>query len=110
MLLLTTFAQLRARLKNFLGGWLLGLGIKEDLVECATVCVESVVILTVMQVQTQYIYLLCTACIVHKIPFWLDPKNNNNNISIPKTAHFVNSRSKIFLMFSFFKKLNFGPR
>ena len=43
---LTTFAQLSARLKNFLGGWLLVLGIKEGLVECATVCVKSVVILT----------------------------------------------------------------
>ena len=42
---LTTFAQLGARLKKFLGGWLLVLGIKESLVECATVCVESVVIL-----------------------------------------------------------------
>ena len=43
---MTTFAQLSARLKNFLGGWLLVLGIKEGLVECATVCVKSVVILT----------------------------------------------------------------
>ena len=42
---LTTFAQLSARLKDFLGGWLLVLGIKEGLVECATVCVKSVVIL-----------------------------------------------------------------
>ena len=42
---LTTFAQLSARLKNFLGGWLLVLGLKEGLVECATVCVKSVVIL-----------------------------------------------------------------
>ena len=42
---LTTFAQLSARLKNFLGGWLLVLGLEEGLVECATVCVKSVVIL-----------------------------------------------------------------
>ena len=41
-----TFAQLSARLKNFLRGWLLVLGLKEGLVECATVCVKSVVILT----------------------------------------------------------------
>ena len=40
-----TFAQLSARLKNFLRGWLLVLGLKEGLVECATVCVKSVVIL-----------------------------------------------------------------
>ena len=44
-----TFAQLSARLKNFLGGWLLVSGIKEGLVECATVCVKSVVILINMQ-------------------------------------------------------------
>ena len=43
---LTTFVELSTRLKNFLGGWLLVLGIKEGLVECATVCVKSVVILT----------------------------------------------------------------
>ena len=42
---LTTFAQLSARLKNFLRGWLLVLGQKEGVVECATVCVKSVVIL-----------------------------------------------------------------
>jgi hypothetical protein len=42
---LTTFAQLSARLKNFLRGWLLDLGLKEGFVECATVCVKSVVIL-----------------------------------------------------------------
>ena len=57
----------------------------------------QVQVYTVMQVQTQYIFAVY--CIVHEIPFWLDPKNNNNNnnnnnISIPKTAHFVNSRSK----------------
>ena len=43
---MTTFAQLSARLKNFLRGWLLVLGLKEGLVESATVCVNSVVILT----------------------------------------------------------------
>ena len=40
-----TFTQLSERLKNFLRGWLLVLGLKEGLVECATVCVKSVVIL-----------------------------------------------------------------
>ena len=44
-----TFTQLTARLKNFLRGWLLALGIKEDLVECATVCVKSEVILLDMR-------------------------------------------------------------
>ena len=42
---MTTFAQLSARFKNFLSGWLLVFGLKEGLVECATVCVKSVVIL-----------------------------------------------------------------
>ena len=39
--ILTTFTQLTARLENFLRGWLLVLGLKEGLVECATVCVKS---------------------------------------------------------------------
>ena len=43
---MTTFTQLTARLKNFLRGWLLVLGIKKGLVECATVCIKSEVILT----------------------------------------------------------------
>ena len=43
---MTTFVQLSARLKNFLRGWLLVLVLKEGLVECATVYVKSVVILT----------------------------------------------------------------
>jgi hypothetical protein len=42
---LTTFAIPSARLKSFLGGWLLVLGIKEGLVKCAKVCVKSGVIL-----------------------------------------------------------------
>ena len=42
---LTTFTQLKAWLKNFLRGSLLILGLKEGLVECATVCVKSEVIL-----------------------------------------------------------------
>ena len=42
---LTAFTQLIARHKNFFRGWLLILGLKEGLVECATVCVKSEVIL-----------------------------------------------------------------
>jgi hypothetical protein len=55
---LKTFAQLSARLKNFLRGWLLVLGLKEGLVECATVCVKSVVILGYMPlfIDPRYIY------------------------------------------------------
>ena len=43
---MTTFTQLYTRLKNFLRGWLLVLGLEEGLVECATLCVKSWVILT----------------------------------------------------------------
>ena len=50
---MTTFAQLSARLKNFLRGWLLVLGLKEGLVECATVCVKSVVILKILSYKLQ---------------------------------------------------------
>jgi hypothetical protein len=39
------FAQVNSRLMEFLIGWLLVLGLKECLVECATVCVKSVVML-----------------------------------------------------------------
>jgi hypothetical protein len=42
---LTTFTQLTERLKNFLRSWLLVLSLKEGLVDCATVCVKSEVIL-----------------------------------------------------------------
>ena len=42
----TTFTQLTARLKNFLRGWFLILGLKECLVECTTLCVKSEVMLT----------------------------------------------------------------
>ena len=45
---MTTFTQLNARLKNFLRGWLLVLGLKEYLVECATLCIKSEVILLVV--------------------------------------------------------------
>ena len=41
-----TFTQLNARLKNFLNGWLLALGLKECLVEYATWGVKSEVMLT----------------------------------------------------------------
>ena len=41
-----TFPQLNASLKNFLRGWLLVWGLKKCLVECATLCVKSEVILS----------------------------------------------------------------
>ena len=40
-----TFTQLTARVKNFLTGWMLVLGLKEGLVKCAALCVKSEVIL-----------------------------------------------------------------
>ena len=43
---LTTFTQLSARPKNFLMEWLLVAGLKECLLECATIRVKSVVILS----------------------------------------------------------------
>ena len=42
---MTNFTWLTSRLKNFLSGWLLVLGLKEGLIKCATVCVKSEVIL-----------------------------------------------------------------
>ena len=42
------FDNFYSRLKNFLRGWLLILGLKEGLLECATVCVKSEVILSLM--------------------------------------------------------------
>ena len=47
---MTTFTQLLARLKNFLRGWLLVLGLKEGMVEYATLCVKSEVILEHTQI------------------------------------------------------------
>ena len=41
---MTAFTQLTARLKDFLMDWLLVLGLGEALVECATLCVKSLVI------------------------------------------------------------------
>jgi hypothetical protein len=54
---LTTFAQLTAIFKNFLAGWLFVLGIKEGLVECTTVWVKSVVILSNMLAEKKPLYL-----------------------------------------------------
>ena len=55
--ILTTFTQVTTRLKTFLVGWLLVLGLKEGLVECATVCVKSWVILTYINeyIPTKYV-------------------------------------------------------
>ena len=62
---LTTFTQLNARLKNFLMGWLLVLGLKECLVECATLCVKSEVML-VYKVKMYCKYKVQIFCEGHK--------------------------------------------
>ena len=56
MQFLTTFTKLTARFKNFLMNWLLVLGIKEGLLECATVCVKSEVILSTVFYLHGYFY------------------------------------------------------
>ena len=59
--MLTIFTQLTARLKNFLMGWLLVLGLKESTVECATVCIKSEVILLPMYLVHRFLVSLkCT--------------------------------------------------
>ena len=45
------FAQVNSRLMEFLMGWLLVLGQKECLVECATVCVKSEVTLILLHIR-----------------------------------------------------------
>ena len=52
--ILTTFTQVTARLNIFLMGWLLVLGLKEGLVECATVCIKSWVILKYAQAKGRW--------------------------------------------------------
>ena len=47
----TTFTDLTAIFEDSLMGWLLGLGLKEGLLECATVCVKSEVILIFFKFQ-----------------------------------------------------------
>ena len=50
-----TFTQLAARHKNFLMEWLLVLGLKESLVECATLCVKSEVMLRCKYITELYV-------------------------------------------------------
>ena len=47
------FVQVNSRLLEFLMRWLLVLDLKECLAECATVCVKSVVILTIPRYRAQ---------------------------------------------------------
>ena len=72
---MTTFTQLNVRLKNFLKGWLLVLGLKECLVECATLCVKS-------EVMLKYIYKQLVPNYIHRAEFLtsigLDIKHEKN--------------------------------
>ena len=56
---LTIVTQLTAGLKNFLSRWLLVLDLKEGLIECATVCVKSEVILMNIQCILQSLGAYC---------------------------------------------------
>ena len=62
--------------KDFLRGWLLVLDLKEGLVECATVCVKSVVILHQQFVLDKKLFFFLT----NKI-FFLPSKTNNQSTS-----------------------------
>ena len=90
---LTTFVQLSARLKNFLGGWLLVFGIKEGLVECATVCVKSVVILnSILSLLCSPINTLapCAKHNVHTKTRWIDLANQLVIVIIQTHHHLQN--------------------
>ena len=64
---LTTNTQLTTRLKNFLRGWLLVMGLKEGLVECATVYVKSVVIISNRVLLVYGEFTLCLTKIKNKL-------------------------------------------
>ena len=87
---LTTFAQLSARLENILGGWVLVLGIKEGLVECATVCVKSVVILNSfinIRLEVFFSTFLLNICISNYVTVFFTIRNyfslGYNGVNIP---------------------------
>jgi hypothetical protein len=63
---LTTFTQLTASLNFFLRDWLLILGLNEGLVEWATVCVKSGVILTESNEQFDIFKLITGFCPIYK--------------------------------------------
>ena len=80
---LTTFTQLTKRLNNFLRGWLLILDLKEGLVECATVCIKSEVILMVYVVNVKCMKLTYISLFVICKPyfqsyaFWISSSISN---------------------------------
>ena len=76
---MTTFTQLNARLKNFLMGWLLVLGLKACLVECATLCVKSEVILP--SYEFVMIYYYAWPCVPFEVAFkFTDLCNSARNL------------------------------
>ena len=75
---LTTFTQVTPRLKNFLVGWLLVLGLKEGLVECAKVCFKSWVLL--MYCDALFCHSLLNISLVKTNAFSLLYFNNPSNL------------------------------
>ena len=67
---LTTFTQLNTRLKNFVMGWLLVLGLKECLAECATLFVKSEVMLRRMVKSHKYLRRTATYLETSGYLFW----------------------------------------
>ena len=104
---MTTFTQLNARLKNFLRDWLLVLGLKECLVECATLCVKSEVILNKIYHNSLEIHSMISS-------FWIkSPSRNSNVIELNRQTNkyenvlgFYHERhkiTKVHMYASFFK-------
>ena len=87
----STFSQLSARLKSFLGGWSLVLGIKE----CATVCVKNVVILTIFATDDTIVFsnvftgMHIIAFIDFSNGFHISITINHMGKPCPRYSHFV---------------------
>ena len=98
---MTTFTQLTARLKTFLMGWLLVLDLKEGLVECATFCIKSEVILIYAVIMASglisvvLIYMQIVRPFnpegkgVNKEEHLLDCKGEHKDLDFPKSKFFI---------------------
>ena len=87
---MTTFTQLNARLKNFLRSWSLVFGLMECLVECATLCGKSEVMLKYVNTYVNLLNVL------------QNEKNNYVPICFSPGVQYVNAKSKCFLHMFFF--------
>ena len=92
-----TFVQLSARLKNFSRGWLLVLSIKEGLVECATVCVKSVVILTCTRDLNAARGTEPSALLRHETPLHLGSYGAYGPVHISDYPYFIQKLSGYYL-------------